>query len=383
MIVRELITVLSTKADVSGMAPVEASIKRVNKAVTDGTRKIKVGVKSATDSARVAPEVLEKLATDWQKFKNKQIAASEKAAAKEALIAEKVTKKLELEAEKQQSIAMKHAENIKGMFGKILVGGIAAGLFGAMVSKSTEEVLQLNRAATELGVSFQGMQDLDYMSKATGGSFKMMTQGIYMMNKALGSAELRPNGPVNQALSRMHLNLKDLLKDKPDAQFIKIAEGIADISDPALRAQTAMTNFGRGARELLPIVNSGKDGIKNLMSEFHRFGQLSDRNAADITRFGKAQRTFMLGISQVGKLITASLAPLLEMITKGLVKVIEIITKTPEPLRDLVVVLGAMAAIIPIVAMAVSALGGVIAAVNGEFIAGMMVIAPWMVALGA
>jgi phage-related protein len=80
-----------------------------------------------------------------------------------------------------------------------------------------------------------------------------VSQSVALMQRQLAEAATSGSGPAADAISRLGLNLNELLAMSPDEQFRLLAERIGSVEDPALRTGIAMDIFGRSGNDLVTL----------------------------------------------------------------------------------------------------------------------------------
>ncbi|MET3635668.1 phage tail tape measure protein [Curtobacterium oceanosedimentum] len=152
-----------------------------------------------------------------------------------------------------------------------------------------EQVSALDDAAEHMGVSLQSV------SAAAG----IMSKGIISGKTALTGLGIETKNADGSARS-----FTDLLPD--------IAEKFHGMTDSTQRTALAMQLFGRGGKDLLPLLMQGKDGIADLEEEAKRLGVTIDGKTMDATwKFQQAQKTLQTAVEGVQMKLGTALYPTL------------------------------------------------------------------------
>ena len=80
-----------------------------------------------------------------------------------------------------------------------------------------------------------------------------VSQSVALMQRQLAEAATSGSGAAADAISRLGLNIQDLLAMAPDEQFRLLAERIGSVEDPAIRTGIAMDIFGRSGNDLVTL----------------------------------------------------------------------------------------------------------------------------------
>jgi hypothetical protein len=236
--------------------------------------------------------------------------------------------------------------------GAAMAGMISVGAITSAVSKYTEFTGRITDLAAATGISVQGVQSLDYAAKQTGSSFEAVAKAVGKMSSGLTDGDKSTVG----ALSTLGLSLGSLRAMSPDQAFSTIADAIATIPDPMRQSALALDLFGKGGRELLPMI---KSGVGDLASEARQLGLvLSDDAVAAGDKFGdtldqlktagmgllsSVLTPMMPALTSLVSTITANLQPAFVAMVDGVRLVSGAWTGLARPLRDLIVVMGAAA----------------------------------------
>ena len=176
----------------------------------------------------------------------------------------------------------KDAEGMGAAFssaiGKMAVpAAVIAGFvqLGQMVIQTSKEIADLNDKATSLGISFQALQKLEFAAIMSGTDIDRVTAAIAKMQTALGNAAEKGEY-VDNVFSRIGLSLEELMQLTPDQQFASVADAISRIENPAERASASMAIFGRGFKDIVPLLEGGKEGLREFEKQAEQMGVMLD-----------------------------------------------------------------------------------------------------------
>ncbi len=178
------------------------------------------------------------------------------------------------------------------------------------------------------------------MSERTGLSVESLSQLKYAGQQAHVSIETLEMGLRHMAKTQENLN-----NEAPDEMFARLAEEVSSIQDPLARSARAMEIFGRQGTALLPLLNRGAAGIKELREQADRMGLT--KNLASVKEAEQLQLAFQSadraakGIwTTVGAALAPALTDLLGVITSNL----NAIRTWVKEHKSLIVVIGALGA---------------------------------------
>jgi len=242
-----------------------------------------------------------------------------------------------------------------------VAGGVIVGAIGLMVKKYATAGDEVHKMALRTGFATETLSELKYAAEISGGSLTSLEKGVKKMSKSLTDASIGLETYV-RSFDRIGLSVEDLMALSPEEQFLKIAEGIAALESPTLRAATAQEIFGRAGTELLPLFAEGVDGMEALRQKAKDLGYSFDQEAADgAARLVDAQTTLKTAMSGLGISISQTLAPALSELIEGLSdtvakvsdwikehpKLTGLITKSILALGGLLTVLGPLTMMLP------------------------------------
>ena len=165
-----------------------------------------------------------------------------------------------------------------GSFGKLLNGTtLAVAALGVALTKLAFSAASAGddfaKTATRIGTSAETLSKLSFAAEIGGASMSTVATSLRILSRRVNDAN---NGLMTSVRSfsqagiavRKHngelKNAEELLLDAADA--------FKDMENPIERTALAMELFGRSGGDLVPILITGKDGIKALMEEAELLG---------------------------------------------------------------------------------------------------------------
>lgn len=163
------------------------------------------------------------------------------------------------------------------------LGAMAAVLGGNMIFNAARGAVQwaagLSETARQIGVTVQQLQILRLAAEQNGASVEGMERAMAILNRTLGQARAGLPAAVeafrNVGISKEQL---DNLRNAGDA-FPLVAEGISRFASEAEQAAAAQRLFGRGAAELLPLLEQGRAGWDAATQAAIRNGLVTEEQA--------------------------------------------------------------------------------------------------------
>ena len=165
--------------------------------------------------------------------------------------------------------------------------GSAAGLLGgvsliALAREGLDYASSLGEVADALGVGTDFLQKFRYAASQTGGSIEGADNAIGKFAVTVGKAR-DGNKAAESSFANLNVALADADgKARPlEAVYQDVARAIAKIPDPARQAAAAQAIFGKGFRDIMPLLKEGADGFRQLATDAQTLGLVLDRELID------------------------------------------------------------------------------------------------------
>lgn len=243
------------------------------------------------------------------------------------MIVKELLAKIGFEVEEDTIEKVKHAlTSTKAlMLGVGAVAGVViAGLreLGVETAHAAEEA---ERGAQRIGVSTDAYQELKFAAEETGGSVQSLESAMFHMSRTLAEAK-NGSSEATQALSGLHVPLNKLLQMKPDEQLQALAGGLSELKDQSTFASKGQAIFGKGMRDLIPMMKRGEEGMQELRDTAHELGVVLDeetiKNAKEFNERAREMHARLEGIKY--RIGSAALGAMLKLsnafraVTKGM-----------------------------------------------------------------
>lgn len=160
-------------------------------------------------------------------------------------------------------------------FAAVGAAALAAGTaLGVAVKHSLDHADALGKAAQKAGVSVQALSRLEYAARLSDVSMEGLTGSLTKLGKAMVDATTDKTGAASIAFKALGIDVRDASGNIRDsnAVFLDIADRFGRMEDGATKSTLAMQLFGKAGAELIPLLNSGRDGLKQMADEADRVG---------------------------------------------------------------------------------------------------------------
>lgn len=156
-----------------------------------------------------------------------------------------------------------------------IVGGAAAAVTGlsAMAMNSANAMDTIDKMSAKIGISKQGYQEWSYVLGQNGMDVDKLQVGIKTLVTQMDGAA-SGNKNMQESFSKLGLSIYDSrgkLKDQ-EAMMNEVMYALADMENGTEKARLATELFGKAGIEMMPMLNNGSKGIKELTDRAHELG---------------------------------------------------------------------------------------------------------------
>ncbi|MDP3322641.1 MAG: hypothetical protein Q8S71_03740 [Hydrogenophaga sp.] len=195
--------------------------------------------------------------------------------------------KIDITAEDKTASAFASVGNrllgVEQSFGKItgMIGGLSAvaavGFIATSVKNAADFADEMGKAAQKVGTTTEALSALKYAADLSDVSFEQLQTG---MGKLAKTTEDFRDGSKSAVDAFAKINL-DPTKFKDTSElFAAVAEQLSKMEDGARKTAIAQELLGKSGQELIPLLNGGASGLKEMADEAERFGLVVDTRTA-------------------------------------------------------------------------------------------------------
>lgn len=201
-------------------------------------------------------------------------------------------------------------------WGAALVAG--AGSAGAalmsVANKAAESADEVDKMSQKIGLSKEGFQEWRYAMGQSGVDISVMQNGMKTLTNLMDSAS-KGNKTAAAAFKSLGVSIYDsngALKDQ-ESMMREVIMTLAGMEDSTERAKLSTQLFGRAGTELEPLLNSGAEGIQDLMDRAHELGLvMSDEAVSAGVVFGDTLADVKDSLGMVGTQIGVNVMPMIQ-----------------------------------------------------------------------
>lgn len=207
----------------------------------------------------------------------------------------------------------------------VAVAAAATAMGGALaysMKGAIDNADKLSKMSQKIGIPVEELSALKHAADLSGVGIDELQKGIGKLSKTMVEAAAKPTSEAAYAFRALGVSVTDSSGKlrTSSSVFESIAEKFSGLKDGAGKTAVAMALFGRAGADLIPLLNSGRDGIREMMDEAAKLGIVID------TKTGKAAEAFNDNLTRLGRAkdglilkLTAGLLPQLENLTNSLV----------------------------------------------------------------
>lgn len=181
-----------------------------------------------------------------------------------------------------------------------------AGLFGAMIKQSADLADELGKTAQKAGVTVESLSALGYAAKLSDVGMGQLSGSLQRLSRLMAEAA-GGSEEAQKAFSAIGVNVTNAAGQlrSADDVFTDISEALSKLPDGAQKTAAAIKLFGRSGAEIIPLLNSGRNGVEAYRKEAERLGLVMSTETAkaaeefndNLTRINAALQGFTLQVA--------------------------------------------------------------------------------------
>lgn len=215
---------------------------------------------------------------------------------------------------KKASQSLQHFGASVANAGKIAAASFAAVGIGIAVAikGAINEADKLGKMAQSVGIPVEDLSRLKHAADLSGVSIESLAKSVGKLSKNMMEAATNSTGDAAQAFAAVGVSVRGTDGSlKNSSQVItELAGKFAQMKDGAGKTALAMAIFGRSGAELIPMLNQGAQGMRDMLTEADELGLVIDGKTA------RAAEAFNDNLTRMGKItggivqkVTAEMLP--------------------------------------------------------------------------
>ena len=158
----------------------------------------------------------------------------------------------------------------------------AASQFANGIKNAADRAENFANAAQKIGSSIEFISGISFAAKLANVEFESLEKGLIKFSRAVDEASSNAKSGLAYDFKRIGVDLRDTngqLKPTSDL-FLEIADRISSYGDGARKAAVAQAIFGKSGADLIPLLNLGSQGIRELQAQADALGITFSGSAA-------------------------------------------------------------------------------------------------------
>lgn len=210
-------------------------------------------------------------------------------------------------------------------FGIAAAAGLAAAAtaVGVAVKKSIDDADKLSKLSQSIGIPVEELSRLKYAADLSDVSLEALGKSVGKLSKNMVEAAGNPTSEAARAFEALGISVKNAEGGLKSASEViaEVSGKFAGYKDGAEKTALAMSLFGKAGAAMIPLLNSGADGLRDMMKEADQLGIVID------TKTAKAAEAFNDNLKRLSTvkegvitIITARMLPAMKTITDVMVE---------------------------------------------------------------
>lgn len=210
---------------------------------------------------------------------------------------------------------------ISGLKTKMTLMGIAAvAAFGYMIKSAIDAAESLEKMSQRVGLSVEFLSTLRHATELSGTEITVMEKALQRMSRTLFDANrglLTAKIPFDELGVAVADSMGQLRSG--EVVLLDVADKFARMEDGTRKTALALQIFGRAGADLIPLLNSGADGIGRMQQEARSLGlEISTNTAKNAAEFKDNMLALERSVSGVANVMIEPLLPTLVKISEGM-----------------------------------------------------------------
>lgn len=217
----------------------------------------------------------------------------------------------------------------------------AAAALAVAIKGAVNSADELGKMAQKVGLPVEELSKLKHAADLSGVGTEELGKSLGKLSKTMVEAAAKPTSEAANAFRALGVSVKNsdgTLKSSSEVMS-DVAEKFAGMNDGAGKTAVAMAIFGRAGAALIPLLNAGRDGLKEMKEEAEKLGIVIDKDTA------KAAEGFNDNLTRLGRVkdgivikIMAGMVPALDRMSASMVRA----AKDSEGMKSIGSIIGDM-----------------------------------------
>ena len=187
---------------------------------------------------------------------------------------------------------------------------------------------ELKKAASQTGIVTDKLAGIKLAAEQSESSFEAFTTGMKFFLVAMGKTD-KEAVAIDADLRRIGLTFKGLQAKPVEEAFLDVSEAFKKSDNAALKMNIAVALFGKGAKDLIPLLNEGRTSIEEFIQKAEDMGiAFTPEKIQQIDDYGDSVALLGMAFKGIGWSISTIALPELK-------KFVEYLTNEALPNADI------------------------------------------------
>lgn len=223
----------------------------------------------------------------------------------------------------------------------------AAAAITVAVKGSIDHFDTLSKTSQKIGIPVEALSRLEYAAQLSDVSLESLATGMKKLSQNMVDVQAGAGSTALRGFDALGVSVKNADGTLKTSQSVlgEIADRFRALPDGVQKTAAAVAIFGRAGAELIPLLNGGSAGLKDMADEADRFGQTVSDSAA------KQAEVFNDNLTRLGFAVSGMANSLATLALPALVAFTDALVQLSQHTGD----------IVPYLAVASAALAGLVA----------------------
>ena len=206
--------------------------------------------------------------------------------------------------------------------GIALAGAFSVGAITSQLNQAAKAAIsfgdEMQKAAAKTGIGAGDFAALADAARMADIDTTSLSKALQKMQVAISEAGSGSKAQL-ETFSALGIEFERFRELAPEDQFLKLADQINALQDPADRVRAAVELFGKAGADLLPFFEQGAAGIRKATDEIERLGgKLTDEQIQKLADADDAIKRLDQSWTSFARTLTAKVAPILTSVLNTL-----------------------------------------------------------------
>lgn len=231
---------------------------------------------------------------------------------------DEANKSLEKTDEKAEGVTGKLTKGIgtaaKWGLGLATATGAAVGGMLGMANQTAETADEIDKLSERTGISRENLQKWKYAAGQSGADIGKLEVGVKKLSDVMVGATTG-NEAAQKSFAQLGISLDDLKSKSQEQIFEDVMFALSDMDEGAQRNVLGNDLLGKSYTEMLPLLNSGSDGMEALRIRAEELGLvMSEENVKANVQFGDSMDDVKQSLGMVTANVSNQFLPVLNNI---------------------------------------------------------------------